>query len=37
MVQQARESGIHVITESNPVAGSETYMGIDSKASGKKA
>jgi ABC-type sugar transport system substrate-binding protein len=37
VVQQARASGIHVITESSPVAGSDAYVGIDDKASGKKA
>ena len=37
VVRQAKEAGVHVITESNPVAGADTYVGIDNKASGKKA
>ena len=37
VVRQAKRAGIHVITESNPVEGSDTYVGIDNKASGKKA
>ena len=37
LVRQAREEGILVITESSPVAGSDTYVGIDDKQSGKKA
>ena len=37
VVRQAKEAGIHVITESNPVEGAATYVGIDNRASGKKA
>jgi len=37
VVRQAREAGIHVITESNPVPGADTYVGIDNRASGRKA
>ncbi len=37
LVRQAKEAGLYVITESNPVPGSDTYVGIDNKESGKKA
>ena len=37
VVAEANRRGIHVLTESNPVAGSKSYVGIDNKASGKKA
>ncbi|MEE3234458.1 MAG: substrate-binding domain-containing protein [Candidatus Latescibacterota bacterium] len=37
IVSQAKESGVRVITESNPVPGSDTYVGIDNEASGFKA
>ena len=37
VVRQAKAEGIGVITESNPVKGTDTYVGIDNKASGKKA
>ncbi|MBI2506131.1 MAG: substrate-binding domain-containing protein [Candidatus Latescibacteria bacterium] len=37
LVRQAREAGLYVITESNLVPGSDTYVGIDNKESGKKA
>ncbi len=37
VVRQAEAAGIGVITESNPVKGADTYVGIDNKASGKKA
>ena len=37
VVKQAKESGVRVITESNPVPGSDTYVGIDNEASGFKA
>ena len=37
VVKQAKESGVRVITESNPVPGSDTYVGIDNEASGHKA
>ena len=37
IVRQAKAEGIGVITESNPVKGADTYVGIDNKASGKKA
>jgi ABC-type sugar transport system substrate-binding protein len=37
IVSQAKESGVRVITESNPVSGSDTYVGIDNEASGFKA
>jgi ribose transport system substrate-binding protein len=37
VVRQAKAAGIGVITESNPVAGADTYVGIDNRESGKKA
>ncbi len=37
VVQQAKAAGVKVITESNPVPGSDTYVGIDNEASGYKA
>ena len=37
IIKQAKNAGIRVITESNMVPQSETYVGIDNKASGKKA
>jgi len=37
VVRQAKEVGVKVITESNPVPGSDTYVGIDNEASGYKA
>lgn len=37
IVAEANRQGIHVLTESNPVEGSKSYVGIDNKASGKKA
>ena len=37
VVRQAKEAGVKVITESNPVPGSDTYVGIDNEASGYKA
>lgn len=37
VVAEAQRRGIHVLTESNPVEGSLSYVGIDNKASGKKA
>jgi ABC-type sugar transport system substrate-binding protein len=37
LVRQAKAAGLHVITESNPVPGSDTYVGIDNRESGKKA
>jgi ABC-type sugar transport system substrate-binding protein len=37
LVDQAKAAGLYVITESNPVPGSDTYVGIDNKESGKKA
>lgn len=37
VVRQAQRAGIPVITESNVVTGAVTYVGIDNKASGKKA
>ena len=37
IVQQAKEAGIQVITEANPVPGSATYVGIDNEAAGRKA
>ena len=37
LVSQAKQAGLYVITESNPVPGSDTYVGIDNKESGKKA
>jgi ribose transport system substrate-binding protein len=37
IVKQAKAAGIRVITESNPVPGSDTYVGIDNRASGYKA
>ena len=37
VVRQAKEAGVGVITESNPVPGSDTYVGIDNEASGYKA
>jgi len=37
LVRQAREQGILVVTESSPVEGSHTYVGIDDRESGKKA
>ncbi|NKB66827.1 MAG: substrate-binding domain-containing protein [Candidatus Latescibacteria bacterium] len=37
IVQQAKEAGIQVITEANPVPGSATYVGIDNEAAGYKA
>ena len=37
IVSQAKAAGIRVITESNPVPGSDTYVGIDNRASGYKA
>lgn len=37
VVRQAKEAGIPVITESNPAIGADTYVGIDNRASGKKA
>lgn len=37
LVRQAKEAGLWVITESNPVPGSDTYVGIDNRESGKKA
>ncbi|MEE2659890.1 MAG: substrate-binding domain-containing protein [Candidatus Latescibacterota bacterium] len=37
VVRQARDQGIHVLTESNPVEGSLSYIGINNHASGKKA
>lgn len=37
VVRQAKNAGIPVITESNVVKGAVTYVGIDNKASGKKA
>ena len=37
VVALAKESGVRVITESNPVTGSDTYVGIDNEESGFKA
>ena len=37
IVRQAKQAGVKVITESNPVSGSDTYVGIDNEASGYKA
>jgi len=37
VVRQAKAAGVAVITESNPVPGSDTYVGIDNEASGFKA
>ncbi|MGB1893225.1 MAG: sugar ABC transporter substrate-binding protein, partial [Candidatus Latescibacterota bacterium] len=37
VVRQAKDAGVKVITESNPVPGSDTYVGIDNEASGYKA
>lgn len=37
VVRQAKEAGVKVITESNPVPESDTYVGIDNEASGHKA
>ena len=37
IVRQAKQAGVKVITESNPVPGSDTYVGIDNEASGYKA
>ena len=37
VVAEANRRGIHVLTESNPVEGSLSYVGIDNKAAGKKA
>ena len=37
VLEQAREKGIRVLTESNPAVGAETYVGIDNKAAGRKA
>ena len=37
VVAEATRRGIHVLTESNPVEGALSYVGIDNKASGKKA
>ena len=37
VLEQAREKGIRVLTESNPAVGAETYVGIDNEAAGRKA
>lgn len=37
VVEAAKKAGIRVITESNVVEGSETYVGISNKAGGKNA
>jgi ABC-type sugar transport system substrate-binding protein len=36
LVRQAKEAGVKVITEANPVRGADTYVGIDNRASGVK-
>ena len=37
IVRQAKEAGVRVITEANPVPDADSYVGIDNHASGAKA